>query len=221
MEALTHDIRRLELQVTEPADFSFLPGQYVDVWIPGSDDARRSFSMANLPGDGRIELIVKRYEGGRFSSACSTARSSRGDELRFTGPYGAFHLRDSDRPILMVAGGSGMAPILSLLRSLAHEGSERPVRFFYGARSEQDLFYVDLVQELGAQLPDFEFVPVIGFVHEPACACIEAGEIGDPEIYMCGPPPMIDAMIELATEKHGIDERAGSSTTSSRPPRMP
>ncbi|HZO60001.1 MAG TPA: 2Fe-2S iron-sulfur cluster binding domain-containing protein [Solirubrobacterales bacterium] len=205
VEALTHDIRRLELEVVEPADFSFLPGQYVDVWIPGSDDARRSFSMANLPGDGRIELIVKRYEGGRFSSLLDGAISP-GDELRFTGPYGAFHLRDSDRPILMVAGGSGMAPILSLLRRLADEGSDRPVRFFYGARSEQDLFYLDLIQELGARLPDFEFVPVIGFVHEPACACIEAGEMDDPEIYMCGPPPMIDAMIELACEVHGIDE---------------
>ena len=161
--------------------------------------------MANLPGDGRIELIVKRYEGGRFSSMLD-GEIKPGDELRFTGPYGAFHLRDSDRPILMVAGGSGMAPILSLLRSLADEGSDRTVRFFYGARSEQDLFYVDLVQELGARLPDFEFVPVIGFVHEPACAVIEAGEMDDPEIYMCGPPPMIDAMIELATERHGIDE---------------
>ena len=108
----------------------------------------------------------------------------------------------------MVAGGSGMAPILSLLRALADAGTDRPVRFFYGARSEQDLFYVDLVQELGGRLPDFEFVPVIGFVHEPACACIAAGELSDPEIYMCGPPPMIDAMIELATERHGIDERS-------------
>ncbi len=205
VEALTHDIRRLELRVTEPADFSFLPGQYVDVWIPGAEGARRSFSMANLPGDGRIELIVKRYEGGRFSSMLDGTLIV-GDELRFTGPYGAFHLRDSERPVLMVAGGSGMAPILSLLRSLADEGSDRMVRFFYGARSEQDLFYVDLVQELGARLPDFEFVPVIGFVHEPACAVIEAGELDDPEIYMCGPPPMIDAMIELATERHGIDE---------------
>jgi propane monooxygenase reductase component len=206
VEALTHDIRRLELEVTEPAGFSFLPGQYVDVWVPESG-ARRSFSMANLPGDGRIELIVKRYEGGLFSSMLDGAIGP-GDELRFTGPYGAFHLRDSDRPVLMVAGGSGMAPILSLLRALADAGTDRPVRFFYGARSEQDLFYVDLVQELGGRLPDFEFVPVIGFVHEPACECIAAGELSDPEIYMCGPPPMIDAMIELATERHAIDERS-------------
>ena len=179
----------------------------MDVWIPGDEDARRSFSMANLPGDGRIELIIKRYEGGRFSSMLD-GEIAVGDELLFTGPYGAFHLRDSDRPILMVAGGSGMAPILSLLRSLASDGSDRPVRFYYGARSEEDLFYVDLVQELGSRLADFEFVPVIGFVHEPACACIGAGGIDDVEIYMCGPPPMIDATIELATDVHGIDEQS-------------
>ena len=204
VEPLTHDISRLELEVSEPEDFSFLPGQYVDLWIPDSD-ARRSFSMANLPGDGRIELIIKRYPGGRFSGLLEGAISP-GDEIGFTGPYGAFHLRDSGRPILMVAGGSGMAPILSLLRSLAAQGTDRPVRFFYGARSERDLFYVDLIHELGSRLPDFEFVPVLGFVHEPCGEFLASGAMDDPEIYMCGPPPMIDAMQELATEQHGIDE---------------
>jgi propane monooxygenase reductase subunit len=208
VEALTHDIRRLELEVSEPADFSFVPGQYVDVWIPGSD-ARRSFSMANVPGNGRLELIIKRYPEGRFSSLLD-GEIKEGDELRFTGPYGAFHLRDTQRPILMVAGGSGMAPILSLLRKLASEGCGRPVRFFYGARTENDLFYVDLIRELGEGLEDFEFVPVLSdtdrFVHEAAGEYLESGQTSDPELYMCGPPPMIDAMVELATERHGIDE---------------
>jgi propane monooxygenase reductase component len=209
VESLTHDISRLELAVFEPGDFSFLPGQYVDLWVPGSE-ARRSFSMANLPGDGRIELIIKRYPGGRFSGLLD-GRLSVGDELGFTGPYGAFHLRENDRPILMVAGGSGMAPILSLLRALVKKGSERRVRFFYGARAERDLFYADLISGLGGALPDFDFVPVLseggeGFVHEAAGRQLETGGLSDPEIYMCGPPPMIDAMIELATERHGIDE---------------
>jgi len=204
VEALTHDIRRLELKVDEPADFSFLPGKYVEIWVPGGDEARRSFSMANLPGDGRIELIIKRYPGGRFSSMLD-GEINPGDTLGFTGPYGAFHLRQNPRPILMVAGGSGMAPILSLLRRLAGEGSTRPVRFFYGARSDEDLYYVDVVEQLGASLEDFEFTPVVGgFVHETAGECL--GGMEDPELYMCGPPPMIDAMAELATEQHGIDE---------------
>jgi propane monooxygenase reductase component len=216
IEDLTHDISRLVLEVSEPGDFSFLPGQYVDVWVPESD-ARRSFSMANLPGDGRIELIIKRYPGGRFSGLLD-GEIAVGDELHFTGPYGAFHLRESDRPILMVAGGSGMAPILSLLRALAADGSDRRVRFFYGARTEQDLFYVDLIKEVGGALADFDFAPVLsegnnpglgigpGFVHEAAGRHLGSGEMSDPEIYMCGPPPMIDAMIELATEQHAIDD---------------
>src|SRR6185295_7900550 len=105
VDSLTHDIRRLVLEVTEPADFSFVPGQYVDVWLPGTDgEARRSFSMSNVPGDGRIELIIKRYPDGRFSSLLDGEVNVE-DELRFTGPYGAFHLRSTDRPILMVAGG--------------------------------------------------------------------------------------------------------------------
>jgi propane monooxygenase reductase subunit len=110
----------------------------------------------------------------------------------------------------MVAGGSGMAPILSLLRKLSAEGSERPVRFFYGARTEADLFYTELIDELGRDLPDFEFTPVLSdpdrFVHEAADELLASGQMSDPELYMCGPPPMIDAMIEVATEKHGIDE---------------
>ena len=159
LEELTHDIRRLLLRVDEPADFSFVPGQYVDVWIPGSD-ARRSFSMANMPGDGRIELIVKRYPGGRFSSLLDGALSI-GDELRFTGPYGALHLRAGDGPVLMVAGGSGMAPVLSLLRQLAAQRSEREVCFFYGARGARDLFYLDLIAELGGRLSRFRFAPVL------------------------------------------------------------
>jgi propane monooxygenase reductase component len=210
IESLTHDIRRLELEVIEPAEFSFVPGQYVDIWVPGTEgEARRSFSMANLPGDGRIELIIKRYPGGRFSSLLD-GEIALGDELEFTGPYGAFHMRDTDRPILMVAGGSGMAPVLSLLRKLAGQGCERPVRFFYGARTHQDVFYEGLIAELCAGLPDFEFVPVLSdpdrFVHEAADEFLDAGGMSDPELYMCGPPPMIDAMIALATEKHGIDD---------------
>jgi propane monooxygenase reductase subunit len=87
VEALTHDIRRVLLRVVEPEDFSFVPGQYVDVWVPGTE-LRRSFSMANVPGDGHIELIVKQYPGGRFSGMLDGDLAA-GDELGITGPYGA------------------------------------------------------------------------------------------------------------------------------------
>jgi propane monooxygenase reductase subunit len=206
VESLTHDIRRLVLRVEEPADFSFLPGQYVDLWVPGDQDARRSFSMANVPGDGLIELMVKCYPGGRFSSLLD-GEVTPGAELRFTGPYGAFHLRHSQRPVLMVAGGSGMAPVLSVLRQLAAERSARMVRFFYGARSEQDLFHLEEIHALGESLPDFRFTPVVsGFVHESVGEYLATGEMDDLEAYMCGPPPMIDAASELLVDAHGVDE---------------
>ena len=217
VESLTADIWLLRLRVEEPADFSFLPGQYVDVWVPGSDDARRSFSMANLPGDARIELMIKCYPGGRFSGLLGDSIHP-GDSLGFTGPYGAFHLRRSRRPILMLAGGSGMAPILSLLRQLAGERSDRMVRFFYGARTAADLFRLDDIAALGSALADFRFEAVLseaaagdperiarGLVHEFAAEYLAAGEMDDFETYMCGPPPMIDAAAELLSDQ-GLDE---------------
>jgi propane monooxygenase reductase component len=215
IEAVTHDIRRLVMRVIEPADFSFLPGQYVDIHVPGTDGARRSFSLANMPGDGLIELMIKQYPGGRFSGMLD-GEVEPGHEIGFTGPYGAFHLRRSDAPALMIAGGSGMAPVLSLLRALAVEGTDRPVRFFYGARMERDLFHLDEIAELGAHIADFRFTPVLsdeawdgatGLVHEVVDQYLETGEISDPEGYMCGPPPMIDAVQEMLVDKHGIDEQ--------------
>ena len=218
VEALTADIRLLRLRVTEPADFSFLPGQYVDLWVPGSEDARRSFSMSNLPGDGRIELMIKCYPGGRFSGLLEGAIRA-GDAIGFTGPYGAFHLRRSRRPVLMLAGGSGMAPIMSLLRQLSGERSERMVRFYYGARTARDLFALDEIEALGSALADFRFAPVLseagpadpeelarGFVHELAAEYVATGEMEDFEAYMCGPPPMIDAATEALSD-HGVEEK--------------
>ena len=215
VDELTPDIRRVHMRVIEPADFSFLAGQYVDVHVPGAPGSHRSFSMANLPGDGHIELIVKAYPGGRFSGMLGSEIAA-GTELEFTGPYGAFHLRRSQRPVVMIAGGSGMAPILSLLRTLSSTGTSRPVRFFYGARTQRDLFYGDLIEQLGAGIEDFRFVPVLsdeqwdgecGFVHEAVDRYLAGGELSDPEGYMCGPPPMIDAAQEMLVDKHGIDEQ--------------
>lgn len=218
VEDLTHDISRLELAIDEPAEFPYRPGHYVDVWIPGTRE-KRSFSMANPPGDGRLELIIKRYPQGRFSGLLEGALQA-GDELRFTGPYGAFHLRESERPVLMVAGGSGMAPELALLRQLARDGSGRTVRFFYGARSRRDLFGADLIEELGSRLADFRFVPVLsepapedgwdgetGFVHEAVERFLAGEGLEDFEAYMCGPPPMIDAAQELLVDAFGVDEK--------------
>jgi NAD(P)H-flavin reductase/ferredoxin len=196
---LTHDITGLTLRVDE--DFGWLPGQYVDVHIPGGDGARRSFSIANLPGTGEIQLMIRRYPGGRFSSLLGNEiESDSHSHLQVTGPYGAFHLRRSERPILMIAGGSGMAPVLGVLRQLAGERCERPVRFFYGAREDRDLFMLDEIAALGERLADFRFTPVTGrFVHEAV-----DDELAEPDVYMCGPPPMLEACEEMLVQR-GVD----------------
>jgi NAD(P)H-flavin reductase/ferredoxin len=204
VQPLTDDITALVLRAP---DFAFEPGQYVDLHIPGATGAKRSFSMANLPGDDRIELIIKRYPGGRFSGLLD-GQIKPGETIAFTGPYGALRVRKGERAILMIAGGSGMAPILSLLRQLCSEGCERPVRFFYGARTEADLFHLEEISQLGARLADFRFEPVTGrFVHEVVDEYLAGGEISEPDVYMCGPPPMLEAAEGMLAGTHGVDEQ--------------
>jgi ferredoxin-NADP reductase/ferredoxin len=211
IEPLTRDIVRVALRVNAPSDFSFLPGQYIDVHVPGGDGARRSFSLANTPGDGRLELMIKRYRGGRLSRMLGDAVRP-GTQLAFTGPYGAFRLRPGERPILMIAAGAGMAPMVSLLGQLASEGCQRRVRFFYGARSEQDLFAVAEINALGARLADFRFVTVLSevdgrHVQDAVDEALTAAAITAPDAYLCGPPAMVEAVHELLTGKHNLDEQ--------------
>jgi len=205
VEALTSDIVRLVLRASE--EFDFTPGQYVDLWVPGDSGGRRSFSMANLPGDDRVELLIKRYPGGKLSGMLGSGIVA-GSSVQFTGPYGSLRIRDGERPVLMIAGGSGMAPILSLLRQLASERCGRPVRFFYGARTDGDLFWLEEIAELGGQLGDFQFTPVVErFVHEVVDEYLGEGELASPDVYMCGPPPMVEAAEAMLIDKHGLDEQ--------------
>jgi NAD(P)H-flavin reductase/ferredoxin len=204
VEPLTHDITRLVLKAP---GFDFTPGQFVDIHVPGEPGVRRSFSLANLPGEDRIELMIKRYPGGRFSGLLSEGQVKAGDEIGYTGPYGSLRPREGERPILMIAGGSGMAPILSLLRAFSASGCERPIRFFYGARAEDDLFGVDEISAL--PFNDFTFTPVVGgFVHETVDEFLGAeAAFATPDVYMCGPPPMVEAAEEMLIDGRKLDEQ--------------
>jgi propane monooxygenase reductase subunit len=212
IDALTHDIHRLVLSGPE---VQYKPGQYVDIRIPGGEEVR-SFSMANLPC-GQLEFMIKVYPDGKFSSLLSSGGLGIGDELEVTGPYGVFTLREkSDRPLLFIGGGAGMAPILALIRSLAEEGSTRPAVYYYGARGPRDLFHLDELAELAARLPNFRFVPALSDCGEDEVWDGERGLITDvvtrcePQLsevdaYLCGPPPMVDAAIGLLVQK-GVPE---------------
>ncbi len=205
IEAVTRDIVSLRLRPDE--EFDFKPGQYVDLTIPGTDE-HRSFSMATTPA-GEIEFLIKKYPGGRFSSLLDDGLAV-GDELSMTGPYGSSTLKDGHvLPVICVAGGAGMAPILSILRHLSETGSTRPVRFYYGARTAGDLFYLEAIQELGADLTGFEFIACLSESAQGADGLqVEEGNVTEiverrepqlhrSEVYLCGPPPMVDAALTL------------------------
>jgi propane monooxygenase reductase component len=214
LEALTHDIYRLVLDATE---LKYKPGQYVDIKIPGSDEIR-SFSMANLP-NGKLEFMIKAYPDGKFSSLLGEGQIEEGHELQITGPYGVFTLRrNSDRPLLFIGGGAGMAPILALLRSLADQGSERSAVYYYGARGPQDLFHLEELKELEERLPNFKFVAALsdcdeeedwegerGLITEVVQRCEQ--ELSEMDAYLCGPPPMVDAAIAMLDAKGVPEER--------------
>jgi propane monooxygenase reductase component len=208
VEPLTADIWLLKLRPEEP--LAFKPGQYVDIGIPGTDE-HRSFSMANTDAE-TLEFMIKQYPGGRFSGLLAEGSIKPGDTLEVTGPYGVFTLRQSSpRRLVFIGGGAGMAPILSLLRSMKESGVEREAAYYYGARSEADLFHLEELVELPCG-----FVPALSEAGDDNGWNGETGLITDVvdrleadltevDAYLCGPPPMVDAAIALLDAK-GVPE---------------
>jgi propane monooxygenase reductase component len=208
-DPVTHDMRHLVLQLVQPAEVRFFPGQYVDLAIPGTDEVR-SFSMANTSSkeSGQLEFVIKVYPDGLFSGFLAD-RLQVGDRLDLTGPFGVFTLREGyDSDLIFVGGGAGMAPILSLLRSMAEKGIERQATFYYGARTRKDLCFEAELRELESRLPGFRYVPALS---EPAADDDWDGEVGlitdvvkrrvsdlkGSHAYVCGPPPMVEAAMPL------------------------
>jgi len=211
-ESVTHDMRHLVLKLVEPQEIPFWPGQYVDIAIPGTE-AIRSFSMANTSSKdtGQLEFVIKVYPDGLFSHFLD-ATLVAGDRLDLVGPYGVFTLRDGrDSDLVFVGGGAGMAPILSVLRSLADKGSTRKATYYYGARRKRDLCFEKDLAALEEALPNFRFVPALS---EPDPDEPWDGEVGlitdvvrrhetdltDTDSYVCGPPPMVEAAMHVLTE---------------------
>ncbi|MGW4517334.1 FAD-binding oxidoreductase [Streptomyces sp. NPDC004393] len=212
---LTHDISLLRLKLPAEHAFRFHPGQYVDITIPGTDE-HRSFSMANISAaEGILEFIIKRYPGGKFSGLLENGLSV-GDPLEVTGPYGTFTLRvSSDRRLVFVGGGAGMAPILALLRQMDESGNQREAVYYYGARTDGDLFHLEELAHLTEQLGGFRFVPCLSESQPPDWAG-ESGlvtdvlrrceqNLADCDVYLCGPPPMIDVALPLLQDM-GVPE---------------
>jgi propane monooxygenase reductase subunit len=214
VERLTDDMRLLVLTVDDEMPFG--AGQYVDVRVPGTADSVRSFSMCSTPnGDlHRLEFMIKVFPDGRFSGQLDGGIRP-GDPLEIIGPYGHFQMRDRDSDAVLIGGGSGMAPLWSMLNDLAERGVRRRVTFFYGARRRRDLFYLERLSALGSRLSGFEFVPAlsepqdddgwegeIGLVTDVASRRLDRDQLrGEVEAYLCGPPPMIDAAFPVLFKK--------------------
>ena len=208
-ENVTHDMRHLVVRLIDPASIKFFPGQYVDFHVPGTEETR-SFSMANISSleSGQLEFVIKVYPNGLFSEFLDTDVKP-GDRLDITGPFGVFTLRDApDSDLVFVGGGAGMAPILALLRSMAGRGIQRKATYYYGARRRRDLCFEEELRQLERTLPSFRYVPALSEPGDDAGWDGEVGLITDvlrraennlarADAYVCGPPPMVEAALEL------------------------
>jgi len=214
-ELLCHDVMRLIVKLPSLEPFVFLAGQYVDFLL--EDGRRRSYSMANPPHEAeRLELHVRRVSGGDFTARVFDDLEAR-SLLRLEGPLGGFWLReDTERPIVMVAGGTGYAPIKSMLRHLMEVGTTRPVTFYWGVRRPRDLYEGEVLARWAAAHDWLRFIPVMsaalpeddwtgrrGWVHEAVLE--DFPSLAEVEVYAAGPPPMI-AVIQELFPAHGLPQ---------------
>jgi Na+-transporting NADH:ubiquinone oxidoreductase subunit F len=213
---LSYDTRMFRFRLDGPEEIIFKPGQFVQFRIPKAGE-ERAYSIASSPNTRNfIELIVRLVPGG----LCTTYMFNKlrvGDHIYLTGPYGEFYLREeSDDPIVCVAGGSGSAPIRSIITYLSEKKSDRKIISFYGGRSPRDIYLTDYYAEIGRNLKNFKHIPA---VNETAGDDGWKGEIGlitevmeryltdvsKWEAYMCGPPAMLH-FSKILLKKLGIDE---------------
>ena len=141
------------VEIPNRSELAFLPGQYVNFTVPGTDQ-KRSYSFSNAPDDERLTFLVKLTPGGAMSEYLAQ-RASVGDTISFTGPNGSFFLRETDRPVLLLAGGTGLAPVLSILRTMRDASSQRKAHLIYGVSTDEDLVALDQIEEIASVLRGF------------------------------------------------------------------
>ena len=217
---LTHDIKEITLRLKTPTDIMFKAGQFVQFEVPEyeltSDPVYRAYSIASQPSRrDEIELEIRLVPSG----ICTTyvfEHLKVGDTVTINGPYGHFYLQDTDARIIFVAGGSGNAPIKSILYDMLEKDIRRETVYFFGARSKCDLFLVDEMREIEKKLPNFKYVPTlsqpqpeddwqgeVGRVTDAIERLVESGR--NTEAYLCGSPGMIESAVDILKKK-GIPE---------------
>jgi benzoate/toluate 1,2-dioxygenase reductase component len=195
VEQVATEIVRLEVQVPEVVVFE--PGQYVRI-APKGATFHRSYSMANVPGTDRLQFFVRLVEGGAFSDWLAIAKV--GDMVDLSAPHGTFFLRDEDRPRLFVAGGTGVAPFLSMLRSMIDNPHAKRTTFVIGARTPGHLFAMEELKSLRERLEDVDLQIAVEQDAQDGChtgyptdLITKLGLDPTTRVYLCGPPPMVEA----------------------------
>ena len=215
LERAAEDVMIVRLKLAAGRRLEFLAGQYIDILL--KDNKRRSFSLANAPQhDEFLELHIRHVPNGFFTTQVFTSLKER-DLLRFQGPLGTFFLRaESDRPIILVAGGTGFAPVKSIIEDALARGDSRPMHLYWGVRARGDLYRHALAESWQASHPGFRYTPVLsepaaedqwsgrrGWVHEAVVA--DHPDLSGAEVYASGPPAMIHAL-QKAVREHGLPD---------------
>ena len=214
MERKSHDVILLRLQLPANDAFLYHAGQYIEFIL--RDGARRSYSMANAPGVGTgVELHIRHMPGGKFTDHVFGAMKEK-EILRVEGPFGSFFLReDSDKPIVLLASGTGFAPIKAVIEQMQQKGITRPAVLYWGGRRPADLYLHDWVQAKLAEMPNLKYVPVIsdalpedawsgrtGFVHRAVLQ--DFPDLSGHQVYACGAPIVVDSALTDFVTKSGL-----------------
>ncbi len=202
MDRLADDVMAIWLKLPSNERLQFLPGQYLDFLL--KDGKKRSFSLANTPEeDALLELHIRHVPGGQFTDHVFGTMKVK-DIMRISGPYGSFFLRESDKPAIFVAGGTGFAPIKSILGHAFHHQVDRQFVLYWGARQLRDLYLSSVPAQWQGEQGNFSFIPVLsepaesdnwpgrnGYVHQAVLA--DFRDLSGYEVYACGAPAMVDA----------------------------
>lgn len=194
------DVAVLRLHQDSGAPLDYLPGQYLDVLLDGG--VRRSYSMASMGGGDTLELHIRHLPGGRFTDHVFGTLQA-GEQLALEGPAGDFYLRSGEAPVILLASGTGFAPVKAIMQQAIAQGNSRKVKLYWGGRKAADLYQHTLCLQWAAELSWFEYIPVIsepaesdwqgrtGFVHQAVLD--DHADLALHQVYACGAPPMVAA----------------------------
>lgn len=204
----THDIKIIRLRLDAGDALAFSAGQYAELTFPGCP--ARHYSMANRPGSAVLEFHVRHVPGG-VASGFTATRLQKGDPVRLRGPFGSAHLRTNHTgPILAIAGGSGLAPIASIVETALDEGMRQPIHVYLGARAERDVYREERFREFVAAYPNLSFTPVLSDEERQrsrrlglvtAAVAEDWPDLRGWKAYLAGPPAMVDAASTLVVER--------------------